>query len=156
MGILMPLLRTFIIVALLIAITSMGHAAPAKGNLAVSAYITGVGWCAVNSTQNVAFGTLNPLNPVNVQATGSISVRCLGFGSGFTVGVTQVTPSPLILTSGPNNIPYYLEVPTSATSSTGGLFVNLTIPIKADIQGINYKFAPAGSYTDTVTLQITP
>jgi spore coat protein U-like protein len=152
----MAILRAFITVALIIATTSMGHAAPAKGNLAVSAYITGVGFCLVNTTQNIAFGALNPLNPVNVQASGSISVVCLGFGSGFTVGVTQVTPSPLNLKSGANKIPYYLEVPTSATSTTGGIIVNLTIPIKADIQGLDYKFAPAGSYSDTVTLQITP
>jgi spore coat protein U-like protein len=152
----MAYLRTFIIVFLILAMTGMGHAAPAKGNLAVSAYITGIGWCIVNTTQNIAFGTLNPLNPVNVQASGSIGVRCLGFGSGFTVGVTQVTPSPLSLKSGSNKIPYYLEVPTSATSTTGGILVDLTIPIKADIQGLDYKLAPAGPYTDTVTLQITP
>ena len=155
-GYLMTFLRTFIIVAVLIMVTGTAQAAPAKGNLAVSAYITGVGYCLVNTTQNIAFGALNPLNPVNVQAAGSISVVCLGFGSGFTVGVTQVTPSPLTLKSGANTIPYYLEVPTSATSSTGGIIVNLTIPIKADIQGVDYKFAPAGSYSDTVTLQITP
>ncbi len=152
----MSLLRVFIIALLILASTGFGYAAPAKGNLAVSAYITGVGYCMVNNTQNIAFGALNPLNPVNVQAAGSVGVVCLGFGSGFTVGVTQVTPSPLLLTSGPNSIPYTLELPTSATSTTGGLIVALTIPVKADIQGIDYKLAPAGSYTDTVTLQITP
>ena len=152
----MTLLRALIIVALILATTLTGYAAPAKGNLAVSAYITGTGYCLVNATQDIAFGALNPLNPVNVQASGSVGVVCLGFGTGFTVGVTQVTASPLTLKSGANTISYYLETPTSATSSTGGLIVNLTIPIKADIQGINYKYAPAGSYTDTVTLQITP
>jgi spore coat protein U-like protein len=152
----MALLRTFIAVALVLATAGLGHAAPAKGSLAVSAYITGTGYCILNSTQDIAFGALNPLNPVNVQATGNVSVVCLGFGTGFTVGVTQVTASPLTLKSGANTISYYLETPTSATSTTGGLIVNLTIPIKADIQGINYKYAPAGSYTDTVTLQINP
>lgn len=151
----MSQLRVFIIALLILASFSKVYAAPAKGNLAVSAFITGVGFCLVNTTQNIAFGALNPLNPVNVQASGSIGVMCLGFGSGFTVGVSQVTPSPLTLKSGPNTISYYLEAPTSATSPTGGI-VNLTIPIKADIQGLDYKFAPAGSYTDTVTLQITP
>jgi len=152
----MALLKVFIIALLILASISKGYAAPARGNLAVSAYITGVGFCLVRSTQDIAFGALNPLNPVNVQATGSVSVRCLGFGSGFTVGVTQVTPSPLLLTSGPNSILYTLELPTSVTRTTGGLIVDLTIPIKADIQGLDYKLAPAGSYTDIVTLQITP
>ena len=152
----MSVLKTFITAVLILATGSIGHAAPAKGNLAVSAYITGVGWCFVSNTQNIAFGTLNPLNPVNVQASGSVGVTCLNFSSNFTVGVTQVTPSPLHLTSGSNSILYSLELPTSATSATGGLVVNLTIPIKADIQGVDYKLAPAGNYTDTVTLQITP
>jgi spore coat protein U-like protein len=151
----MALLKVFIIALLVLASISKGYAAPAKGNLAVSAYITGVGICWISNTQNIAFGALNPLNPVNVQASGSVSVRCINFSSGFTVGVTQVTPSPLLLTSGPNSILYTLELPTSATSP-GGLIVDLTIPIKADIQGLDYKLAPAGSYSDTITLQITP
>lgn len=148
--------RTFLIALLVLSTTVRGYAAPANGTLAVSAYLTGTGYCILNTTQNIAFGVLNPLTPVNVQATGSVSVTCLNFGTGFTVGVSQVTPAPLTLKSGSNTIPYYLEVPTSGTSVTGGLIVNLTIPIKADIQGTNYKYAPAGSYADTVTLQITP
>jgi len=152
----MALLKIIIIAFLILVSISKGHAAPAKGNLDVSAYITGVGWCFVSNTQSIAFGTLNPINPVNVQATGNVSVTCLNFSSNFTVGVTQVTSSPLYLTSGSNSIPYTLELPTSATSATGGLVVNLTIPIKADIQGVDYKLAAAGNYSDTVTLQITP
>lgn len=152
----MALLRTVTIALIIFGTTVAGHAAPARGNLSVSAYITGVGYCLVTNTQDIAFGTLNPLNPVNVQASGSVSVLCLGFGRGFTVGVTQVTPSPLLLTNGSDSIPYTLELPTSVTRTTGGLLVSFTIPIKADIQGIDYRQASAGNYTDTVTLEITP
>lgn len=152
----MALRRTTIIAGLLLALALPHKAAAATGSLGVSAYITGTGYCLVNGTSNVAFGTLNPLNPVNVQAAGSVRVICLGFGAGFTVGVTQVTASPLTLKSGSNTIPYYLELPTSATSATGGGIITLTIPIKADIQGANYRYAPAGTYTDTVRLQINP
>ncbi len=152
----MVLVRTFICIAFILVTTGMGHAASTTGNLAVSAYITGVGYCAVNHTQDIAFGVLDPLNPANVQSSGSVSVVCLGFGSGFTVGVTQVTPSPLSLKSGANEIPYQLELPTSATRTSGGVIARLTIPITADIRGADYKQAPAGSYTDRVTLQITP
>ena len=152
----MALLRAFITAALILATTGQGHAAPVKGSLGVSAYIVGTGYCILNSSTDIAFGNLNPLNPVPVTASGSVSVVCLGFGTGFTVGVTQTTPSPLTLKSGANTIGYYLEAPTSATSTTGGLIVNLTIPIKADIPALNYKYAPAGSYTDSVTLAINP
>ena len=154
----MILARTLIIAILIVVTSGTGYAAPAKDNLSVSAYITGVGWCVVRNTQNIAFGNLNPLAPANVQANGSVDVRCLGFGSTFTVGVTQVTPDPLLLTSGSNTIPYTLDLPTSSTIPDGGFIniVNLTIPITAHIQGADYKLAPAGSYTDTVTIQITP
>jgi spore coat protein U-like protein len=152
----MALLRAFILAALILATTSQGHAAPVKKSLGVTASVIGTGYCILNSTQDISFGALNPLNAVPVQATGNVSVVCLGFGTGFTVGVSQVTPSPLTLKSGSNTISYYLEAPTSATSATGGIIVNLTIPIKADIPALNYKYAPAGSYSDTVTLQINP
>jgi spore coat protein U-like protein len=147
----MALVRASIIAGLLLAAVGTGHAA----NLAVSAFIPSWGYCTVRNVQNIAFGAINPLNPVNVQATGYIRVRCIGYSSTFTVGLTQVTPSPLLLTSGSNSIPYTLDLPTSATTP---LFIvgNLDIPIKAHIQGDDYKLAPAGSYTDIVTVQITP
>jgi spore coat protein U-like protein len=154
-GIPMTQVRAFIIVGLILAIASIGHAAPARGNIAVSAYISSWGYCTVRNVQDIAFGAINPLNPVNVQATGYIRVRCIGYNSNFTVGVTQVTPSPLLLTSGPHSIPYTLDLPTSGTTP---LFIvgNLDIPIKAHIQWADYKLAPAGSYSNTVTVQITP
>ena len=151
----MILLRAFIIAGLILAISGTGHAAPASGNLAVSAYVPSWGYCSVVNTQNIAFGNLNPLSPANVQATGGVTVRCLGHSDNFTIGVTQVTPSPLHLTSGANSIPYTLDLPTSSTTRLFGRH-EITIPITAHIQGVDYKLAQAGSYTDTVMVEITP
>jgi spore coat protein U-like protein len=147
----MALLRASIIAVLLLAAVGRGHAA----NLAVSAYITSWGYCSVINTQNIAFGNLNPLAPADVQATGNVRVRCFGFNNNFTVGVTQVTPSPLLLTNGPNSIPYTLDLPTS-TSLPLYIVGSITIPITAHIRGTDYRLASAGSYTDTVTVQVTP
>jgi spore coat protein U-like protein len=151
----MAQVRAFIFAVLVMAAASTAYGA----NVSVSARISGVGWCQVQNTQNIAFGALNPLDPENVQATGSVGERCLAVGSTFTVSVTQVTPAPLFLTNGPaNTIPYTLDVPTSASVSGGAFIqlVNITIPITAHIQGTDYQLAQAGAYTDTVTLQITP
>jgi spore coat protein U-like protein len=126
-----------------------------SGNLSVSAYITSGGSCWVSGQQNIAFAPLDPFNPVNVQATGNVRVTCWGLSNTFTVGVTQVTPSPLLLINGSNSIPYTLDLPTSATARVF-ILGSITIPITAHIQGNDYRFAPAGAYTDTVTLQITP
>ncbi len=149
----MALLRTVLLLIILVmAIAVPGYAA-SSGDLAVSAYVTSWGYCWVNSTQNIAFGNLDPLDPQNVQAEGSVTVRCLGFPGSFTVGVTQATPSPLSLTKGSDLIPYTLDLPTSAT---GRAYRAITIPITAHIQGNDYRLAPAGTYMDTVTLEIDP
>lgn len=166
-------LRAHIIVIFLFMIADPCFAGSTTGSLAVSAYITSTGWCTVKSTQNIAFGALYPLNPVDVQASGRVTVNCHSGGgwgwqwkpgsnsNSFTVGVTQVTSSPLTLKNSSNSnstITYTLDLPTSASTTTSSRSNNieLTIPITATIQGANYKTAPAGSYTDTVTLQITP
>jgi len=151
----MALVRVIIIVVMLVVAATSGRAVAASGNLGVSAFITSWGACSVTNVQNITFADLNPLNPVDVLATGSVRVRCIGFNNNFTVGVTQVTPAPLLLTSGPNSIPYSLNLPTSVTAP---LYIvgTRTIPITAHIAGNDYKLAPAGSYTDTVTLEISP
>ena len=148
----MAILRASIIAGLILAAVGTGNAGP----LSVSAYITSTGSCTILNTQTIAFGNLNPLNPTNVQATGNVRVRCWGWSSNFTVGVTEVTPSPNhFLTSGPNSIPYTIDLPTSATRPVF-LVSAFNIPITAHIQGADYQLAPAGSYTDTVRIQVNP
>jgi len=151
----MALLRLVIVFSLVFMIFGRRDAEAASGNMAVSAYIPSWGYCVVNSTQNIDFGNLNPMNPENVQATGGVTVTCLGWDNNFTVGVTQVTPSPLHLTSGSNSIPYTLELPTSATTRLR-IIGTIAIPVKARIRGVDYMLAKAGSYTNTVTVQINP
>jgi spore coat protein U-like protein len=148
----MTLLRSVILIILVLTLVVPGYAA-SSGNLSVSAYISSWGACWVTGTQNIAFGTLDPLTPQNVQAEGSVNVWCIGIPGNFTVGVTQATPSPLSLISGSNSIPYSLDLPTSAT---GRAYRSITIPIIAHIQGNDYRLAPAGTYTDIVTLEIDP
>ena len=147
----MAFFRASIIAVLILAAVGTGNA----GTINVSAYITSSGYCSVSNIQNIAFGNLNPLTATNVQATGSVRVLCWGWSNNFTVGVTQVSPSPRSLRSGPNSIPYTLDLPTSATVSLH-LLGYVTIPITAHIQGSDYHLAPAGSYTDTVRVQINP
>lgn len=146
--------RIFIIALVLMMYAATGYSA-SSGELSVSAYITSVGVCWVNSVQDITFAPLDPFDPVNVQATGEVGVRCLGWNSNFTIGVTQMSPSPLLLTSGSSTIPYSLDFPSSVTSPVY-LFGSFTIPVTARIQGDDYRFASVGTYTDIVTLQITP
>lgn len=150
----MTLLRAAITAAFIMAAAAPGYTA-SRADLAVSAYITSWGYCWVENAQDITFAPLDPLNPVNVQATGNIRVGCLGFSNNFTVGVTQVTPSPLLLINGSHSIPYTLDLPAS-TSGPVYLYGSINVPVTAQIQGADYRMAAAGSYADTVTIQITP
>lgn len=150
----MPFQKTLTLMVLILAVAVSGHAA-SSGNLAVSAYITSWGYCWVSGTDAIAFGALDPLNPQDVEATGGVDVRCIGFSGNFTVGVTQLTPSPLKLESGPNAIPYSLDLPTSG-SGVVAILGSVHIPVTARIQGSDYQSAPAGLYADTVRIEINP
>lgn len=150
----MTQVKAYIITLFLMTALFCGYSAAATGSLSVAATITSWGYCFVTGNADVAFDSpLDPLNPQDVQADGSIRVWCMGFPGSFTVGVTQSTPSPLYLENGEEKILYTLDLPPGVT---GRAYRTITIPVTARIQGSAYQVAPAGSYTDTVTVQITP
>lgn len=150
----MNLLRDFLLSVLLTMLAFPAQAASSI-NMGVSATVVSVGYCRVIDHEDITFGPLNPLDPQNVQAAGSVRVRCYGFSGNFTVGASQSTSSPLYLVNGSNAIPYTLDLPTSVSGPI--YFIgSLSIPVTAHIQGSDYRFAPAGSYADTVTVQINP
>lgn len=151
----------FLIVVLVFATAGMAYAASALGTLAVSAIIPlNNGNCSVQSTQNISFGALDPLSPPPVvTASGSVTYKCTGLGNkGATINVTLATPTPLTLkrtTLPANPIPYIVDLPVAAFIPPNGSG-SVTIPITAEIYGSDYQLAPAGTYTDTITVQLTP
>ena len=122
--------------------------------------------CTISSVVPVAFGTINPLDAVNVDSAGSIAVSCdaltpysivLGSGAGAFAARTMV--------SGGNLLEYNLYVDELRTliwgDGTGG---SQTVAGSADITGTLhtvYGRVPAqveavpGTYSDSVAITVT-
>ncbi|HEX4739654.1 MAG TPA: spore coat U domain-containing protein [Allosphingosinicella sp.] len=149
------------------AFTAPADAATTSANLGVSA--TNSSTCTL-STSPVAFGTMNAVSGSSVDAAGSITVTCTngtswsaaadaGSGSGATLATRK-------LVSGGNLLNYALYTDSARTnvwgdgssgnstlSGTGsGSAQNVTVygRIAAGQTG-----APAGSYSDTVSVTVT-
>lgn len=126
--------------------------------LTVNASVTGT--CKFNSaTSTLDFGALDPSSTSNATASntttywctkGSVASTTAGNGLNYSGTSRQlVGPSPTDL------IPYSLSL-TGGTQTGAGKSTPLTLTMNGGINNSNYINATAGSYSDTVTLTITP
>ncbi len=125
--------------------------------VAVSATV--IGTCKFSSGGTMAFGNLDPSNPVDVNATVTQPVFWCTKGATYTItdddglyesGTThQVKHATLT-----EYIPYSFTYTASGTGS--GPATTITMDIAGTIVGTDYQNASAGDYSDTVTLSITP
>lgn len=136
--------------------------APAFGGatthqMQVSAVIPDRGHCSFETPgpYHITFDpALNPLNPVERNASVTFSVRCRGIGNkASTVIVTRSEFSQRHLIQDSHSIPYNLSLPTSrpVTNNTP-----VTITVTATIPENSYRNAPSGTYSDTVGITIEP
>jgi spore coat protein U-like protein len=144
-----------------VAITAMAGAAIAAdtNTLTVQASVTGT--CKFSSaTSTLDFGALDPSASTNPTATTTTKFWC-------TKGITTdiITAGNGLNYSGTKNqmkdatsgdvIPYVLSLTKDGLSNTGPATPR-TLTIKGDIQNSDYVNKAAGSYSDTVVLNITP
>jgi spore coat protein U-like protein len=143
----------------LITAVSFSSAALAAGNAVVNVNATVTGTCLFNTDGAVSF-TLDPSSAAD--ATGAVTQPqfwCTN-GTAYTItddfGVNEAVAdtAPRRMTNGADFIPY------SFTYTAAGTGAGKTSPINMDIAAtvVNADFvnAPAGAYSDTVTLTINP
>lgn len=113
------------------------------------------------TTAALAFGTLDPGNPVDVTRTATLTVRCGGSAANATYLITDddglhqsgAERMQHALTS-TEFLPYsFSYAPASATILKNA---DQTITVTGTVTGANYQNALAGSYSDTVTLTLAP
>lgn len=148
-------IRTLSAAAVALVMLGLASQVQAVDNLTVSATVTSSGNCRIFSVAPISFGSLDPLNPIDVQATGEIEVDCAGNDPNFTLAVSVVDTLPLYLEKGPDKIEYALDLPAVRTVNLKAS-KKITIPVTAAIDGEHYRTAPPGLYEDTVTVMITP
>lgn len=156
-------LALVIILALAAALVSQTPAA--AQTLAVSATILSKNTCQFNNpaSATLAFGNLNPLNPVNVTANTTFSIVCRGSAPIATFLIqdddglheTGLNANRMRHVTNPAAyLPYSLTL--SPLSANVPKNTNQTITVTGTVNGSDYQLAPIGSYADTVIVSIQP
>lgn len=151
-------MRGFVGVAVAVTLMAVAASATAETNtLTVSANV--IGTCKFTTpTSTLAFGNLDPSLGGNVNGLGSASFWC-------TKGVTELFSagqgtnwngtSRQMIGPGGDLIPYSLTLAPDGLSNAGPNLTR-TLAISGTIVGTDYAGKAAGSYSDTVTITLTP
>lgn len=157
-----PYIQLFLITSLLFAAESSALAA-SNGAVSVSATVLSKSNCRFKNptTATLAFGNLDPTNPIPVPASTTLEFICAGSaplatylissGNGlhFSGKRRMQNSSDLAF-----YVPYDLTLdPLTATVPKNS---DQTLTINGLIAGADYRFASAGTYTDQVILSINP
>ncbi len=132
------------------------HGRSTTSQLQVAATILGKGNCSfvTPGPYLINFSPLNPFLATDQTANVTFSVNCTGLGNGTSVVVVdRVGANQLYLTKGTDTIPYYLNLPTSEPVKNN---TPVSVTLTATILGNTYKNAPAGNYSDTITINVAP
>lgn len=125
--------------------------------LQVAATILDKGNCSFETPGPYAINfspDLNPLAAVDRTASVTFSVKCTGIGNkSSTVVIDREGAGQLYLEKGSDTIPYSLNLPTSRAVTN-----NIPVPVTltASISGSAYSNAPAGTYSDTIVINVAP
>ena len=104
----------------------------------------------------IAFSSaFNPLTASLQTASVTFTVTCRGLtgSGGKTVIIDRVGSGQLYLKNGPDQIPYSMNLPFSQNTTNNK---SASVTLTATVAGTDYVTAPAGSYSDTITLDILP
>lgn len=158
-------MRTLAIIILCALLLPAGaYADTTTASVAVSATVISKNQCRFQTgNAHIAF-SLNPLNPVDVspQDATTITVRCTGSGNPATFaisddgGVHDVVPGQKQLMATVAGVPHYIPYTMSYSPTTIPRNTTRRLVVTASVLGASYASAYAGTYTDLVTITITP
>lgn len=130
----------------------------------VSAVVRAANECVVSSGRvELDFGTLDPENPVDMERSSSIDLRCAG-NAGAVVymlsddgglnGAGDTQKRMIHLDAPGEYIPYRISF--SPRAGVVESDARLRLDISGILRGSDYRDVYAGNYEDSVTLTITP
>jgi spore coat protein U-like protein len=151
-----------------IAATLVGNAqAAGSGTLGVSANVLVKNSCAFKAggTAALNFGTLDPSNNTDVTATAQRFLRCTG--SAANVLLTLSHDSGQYETAAGANrmrhatdltefLPYTTNLPSGVYFQFVPTNVDLVMNVNGTVRAGDYRNARAGTYSDTISITVTP
>lgn len=154
-------MKKIISMVMVIGMLAMASGALASGTNTLTVTASVMGTCKFSSTTStLAFGALDPSDGGDVTASSTTQFWCTkgvttdtitaGNGANWDGSKRNIKDSA----SG-DVIPYTLTL-TKDANSNAGPSTPRTLTIAGGITGTDYTSKTAGSYTDTVTLTITP
>jgi hypothetical protein len=157
------ILISFIGLFLFVALLQIVDAAD-TGIVTVSATVVSKNNCKFNSaTAALAFGNLDPANPVDKTVSTSVTFRCMGSSSMATFFISD---DDGLYETGPNAnrmrhatlvteyIPYVFTLnPISGTVPKNS---TQTLIISGTVNGVAYQNAATGNYSDRVIISLAP
>jgi spore coat protein U-like protein len=149
----------FLAAGLAVALMSpaVGMAASTTHTLNVSASVNGVCRFDVAGPTALAFGAIDPTSASAATATANVTFKCT---NGTTSAITKAGANDSgghRLKNGTNFLPYTAAMTGDAQAGTGfAVGQEKTVTIDGSIAPADFQNAPAGAYTDTLTLTITP
>lgn len=132
-------------------------AAAGSTTLAVSATIIGTCKFVAASTPLAFGGAIDPSSGSTLSPTASVLYQCTK--NTASLGITGVAGAHTMNTTPANTTPLSYTLAISGDTSPGqgfGAGTNLTATVTGTMTPAQFQNAIAGSYTDNVTLNITP
>jgi len=138
-----------------------------SGSVSVTATIISRGFCwFMSGTTALDFGNLDPSNPIDVNASTSVSFRCFRFFNGQVTFF--ISDDDGLYETGPNAnrmrhstmlteyLPYSFNLNPTTGTVPGNPFDNRTLNITGTVRGVDYQDIATGSYLDRVVITIQP
>lgn len=157
--------KLIVISALLLLSAVFCTTQAAAQTLGMAAVILSKNNCQFNNpaSATLAFGNLNPVNPVDVTVNATLSFVCRGSApvAAFLMsdddGLHETGPNANRMRHATNPVaflPYSISL--SPQSGNAAKNVNQTLTVSGTVLGSDYQTALLGSYADTVTILIQP
>ena len=153
-----------IILVSILIIANIAYAG-ASSVLSVTAVVLSKGNCRFNSsTANLSFGSLDPSNPVDKNATTTLTFRCQANGNKLVT--FSITDDDGLYETGPKaprmrhatQTTEYLPYSLSLSPSAGSVpkVTDIPLAISGTVRGVDYENALPGDYSDRVIISIVP
>lgn len=135
-----------------------------SSSITVSATVLSKSNCKFSTvTSALAFGSLDPGNPVDVTVSTTIGFRCMGSAPVASFLITDDDGLHEILPAG-NRMQHvalpaqFLPYEMTLTPVTGTVPKNVpqALTVTGTVRGASYQNAYAGNYSDTVVISIAP